>query len=147
MIFPTTFFYIPRAEATPDNRLFSKEPQTFKPPVFTSMLSPCCCLSLECSSLILYPLITYQSEMKSSAITSVSIFLTCQIEGTAFFLSPQLAVTIWHLLLSALYGNISVFWVFFECLSLLFVIFLRAEHIAPNLSSQTWHTSWYVEYT
>lgn len=118
MIFPTTFFYIPRAEATPDNRLFSKEPQTFIPPVFASMLFPCCCLSPKCSSLILYPLITYQSELKSSAITSVSVFLTCQTEETAFSLSPQLAVTIWHLLLSDLYGNITVFWggFFYVCL-------------------------------
>lgn len=90
MIFPTTFFYIPRAEATQANRLFSKEPQTFKPPVLTSMLFPCSYLSLECSSLILYPLITYQSELKSNAITSVSVFLTCQTEGTAFFFPHSL---------------------------------------------------------
>lgn len=77
MISPTTSFLIPRTEVISNKRLLSRNHRLLN----LQFLPPCSYLSLECPSP--HSLTTNQSELKSNAITSVSVFLICQTKYTA----------------------------------------------------------------
>lgn len=77
MISPTTSFLIPRTEVIPNKRLLSRNHRLLN----LQFLPPCSYLSLECPSP--HSLTTNQSELKSNAITSVSVFLICQTKYAA----------------------------------------------------------------
>lgn len=119
MISPTMFSHIPRTEATADNRLFSKEAQTF-----TSMLLPQPGMSFPCSLSICD--LSIRTQIKCHHFCEYLSNLSNRINSFS-----SLPIACCHYL--AFYFGLPCMLIlgfsFFESLSLLFVIFLRAEHL------------------